>query len=174
MPEARGKCKPTGGLSSVFGNVFYDIKGDGVKNPGDIGLSNWTVFINGRTIATNVSDANGNFNFTDLKPGNYTISVAVQTGWSYTKPIKGNYTFEIAPDLSIDAFNFGFANDPYLSDSKTWASLGTGISGHLVNALAVHGGKLYVGGYFSTSGRYSCKQYCQVGWNKLDCIRQWD
>jgi protocatechuate 3,4-dioxygenase beta subunit len=146
-----GKCKPTGGLSSVFGHVFHDLNSNSLDDLGDRPLTNWTVFVNGPTIATTYTDVDGNFGFVDLKPGNYTISVAVQTGWSYTKPIKGNYTFEIGPAQSIDGLHFGLANDPCLSGLKTWSPLGSGVNG-TVYALATDGTNLYAGGAFSSAG----------------------
>jgi hypothetical protein len=158
-----GKCKPTGGLSSVFGHVFYDVNGNGVKDPGDIGLSNWTVFLNGPTITTNITDANGNFNFTDFKPGSYTLSVVGLNGWTLTKPSKGTYTFELAPDLSIDKLDFGFTNDPCGTGIKNWSEVGTGLNNY-VNALAVKGNDLYVGGIFTSAGGVSGANYI-AKWN---------
>ncbi|PKL83487.1 MAG: hypothetical protein CVV24_04810, partial [Ignavibacteriae bacterium HGW-Ignavibacteriae-3] len=146
-----GKCKPTSSVSSVWGHVFHDLNFDGVINGTESGISNWPVFLNGPTIATTYTDVDGNFGFGDLKPGSYTISVAVQTGWSHTKPIKGNYTFEIGPAQSIDGLNFGFGNDPCLSGIKTWQPLGLGVN-NSVYALANDGTNLFAGGTFTNAG----------------------
>ncbi|MBI1939423.1 MAG: T9SS type A sorting domain-containing protein [Ignavibacteriales bacterium] len=146
-----GKCKPTGELNSVSGHVFYDVDGDGFEGPGDRPLSNWNVFINGPTIETNFTDENGNYTFTNLNPGTYTLSVAIQSDWSGTSPLNGNYTLDIAPGISIDKLNFGFTNNPCDTGIKTWSPLGSGLGGG-VTCLATDGLNLYAGGYFITAG----------------------
>jgi hypothetical protein len=50
-------------------------------------------------------------------------------------------------DQSIDAINFGFANDACLSGLKSWSPLGIGTSAN-VNALVAKGNDLFVGGDF--------------------------
>ena len=76
---------PTGGIS---GMKFNDINGDGVKDPGDGGLSGWTIQLdkdaNGTVDATTVTDANGNYSFTGLTAGTYRIREVNQVGWIQT------------------------------------------------------------------------------------------
>lgn len=158
-----GKCKPAGGLSSVYGHLFHDLNGNGIKDITEKPLSGWNVIINGASVITSTTDNFGNFNFADLKPGNYNLSVVSQNGWSHTFPSNGSYTFEIANDLSIDKLNFGFINDPCLSGSKNWYPLGSGVNGS-VDALAVIGNDLYVGGTFSSAGGVSGTNHIAM-WN---------
>ncbi|MEQ8969889.1 MAG: SdrD B-like domain-containing protein, partial [Coleofasciculus sp. C1-SOL-03] len=75
-------------LGSISGQKFEDTDGDGVKDAGETGLAGWTIFIDsdndgvkdaGETSTT--TDANGNYSFTDLSAGNYTIREVQQTGW---------------------------------------------------------------------------------------------
>ena len=146
-----GKCKQSGSLTSVWGHVFHDINLNGVIDEKDPNLSNWTVLINGPTVETTNTDMDGNFSFINLKPGNYTISVVKPNNWFQTFPFKGNYSVQLDIDQSIDAINFGFANDACLSGLKSWSPLGIGTS-LSVNALVAKGNDLFVGGDFVNAG----------------------
>ncbi len=75
-------------LGSISGQKFEDSDGDGVKDVGEAGLAGWTIFIDsdndgvkdaGETSTT--TDSSGNYSFTDLTAGNYTIREVQQTGW---------------------------------------------------------------------------------------------
>lgn len=157
-----GKCKPNGTTSTVWGHVFHDINLDGIFNGKDINLSNWTVFINGNSLGTTLTDEYGNFTFTDLKPGNYSISVVGNTGWTNTKPMNGTYSFELSSDIKTEALNFGFTNDPCISGIKNWQPLGSGLNGY-VFALANDGNNLFAGGTFTTAGGIECNHIAK--WN---------
>ncbi|MEQ9016120.1 MAG: SdrD B-like domain-containing protein, partial [Marinovum algicola] len=78
-------------LGSISGQKFEDTDGDGVKDAGEAGLAGWTIFIDsdndgvkdaGETSTT--TDGNGNYSFTDLTAGTYTIREVQQTGWQQT------------------------------------------------------------------------------------------
>ncbi|MEQ9480961.1 SdrD B-like domain-containing protein [Coleofasciculus sp. F4-SAH-05] len=78
-------------LGTISGQKFEDIDGDGVKDAGEAGLASWTIFIDsdndgvldaGETSTT--TDASGNYSFTDLTAGTYTIREVQQTGWQQT------------------------------------------------------------------------------------------
>ncbi|MEQ9358122.1 SdrD B-like domain-containing protein [Coleofasciculus chthonoplastes] len=75
-------------LGTISGQKFEDSDGDGVKDAGEAGLADWTIFIDsdddgvldaGETSTT--TDASGNYSFTDLTVGTYTIREVQQTGW---------------------------------------------------------------------------------------------
>ena len=62
---------------TVSGEVFNDLNGNGTLDPGDPGLPGWTVDLlrlRRRLVATTVTDANGDYSFTDLGPGTYTVA----------------------------------------------------------------------------------------------------
>jgi hypothetical protein len=70
-------------VSSLSGYVYYDISSggynDGIKQPGEAGLAGVTITLdghddNGPVHAVLQTDANGFYNFTNLRPGNYTIT----------------------------------------------------------------------------------------------------
>jgi protocatechuate 3,4-dioxygenase beta subunit len=74
------------GVTTITGVVFHDHNGDGIQNPGDEGLAGWTINLSGTANASTATDANGNYIFTFLSPGTYTISEVVQGGWFQTAP----------------------------------------------------------------------------------------
>ncbi|MBW4549589.1 MAG: S8 family serine peptidase, partial [Aphanocapsa sp. GSE-SYN-MK-11-07L] len=79
--------------AEIQGMKWNDRDGDGLKETGELGLSGWTIYLdsntngqldNGETSTT--TDAQGNYRFTDLRPGTYTVAEVMQTGWKQTYP----------------------------------------------------------------------------------------
>jgi hypothetical protein len=68
---------------TISGHKFEDKNGNGTWDDGEPALSGWTINLNGDD-ATDVTDANGFYEFTDLSVGNYTISETQQAGWEQT------------------------------------------------------------------------------------------
>ena len=63
---------------AISGNVYLDQNRDKTKNTGDIDLSGVTVKLldkDGNVVATTTTDANGNYSFTGLNDGTYTVQV---------------------------------------------------------------------------------------------------
>jgi hypothetical protein len=79
-------------LARVYGQKFYDWNMDGLFNGEDYGLSNWVIKIHGDLVNggdfddTRLTDSNGNFEFTGLLAGDYTVSELVPLGWKATRP----------------------------------------------------------------------------------------
>lgn len=73
-------------LGTITGMKYNDINGNGHKNAGDVGLAGWTIQLKkGNTIvATTITDANGNYTFTNLGPGLYKLSEVMQPTWRQT------------------------------------------------------------------------------------------
>ena len=80
---------------NVTGTVYNDEDGNGVfDQPPDVGLQGWTVNLEtsaGVIVATTTSDANGNYQFMDVQPGNYIVADVLQSGWFQTQPVNPNY-----------------------------------------------------------------------------------
>jgi len=71
--------------ASIEGTVWNDINGNGAQDGEESGLINWTVTLdNGQSTTT---DSNGNYQFTGLNAGGYTVSPDVPTGWIQSSPI---------------------------------------------------------------------------------------
>jgi LPXTG-motif cell wall-anchored protein len=91
------------GTASLGDNVFLDANGNGVLDAGETGIAGATIIATVLTTGgvmtyTTVSDANGNYLFTDLPAGDYTITVdptTVPGVYSLTLP-------EIEVVLSLD------------------------------------------------------------------------
>ena len=79
------------------GTVYNDLNGDGIHEPTEPALEGWTIdLLNqaGTLVATTTSNAAGQYTFTDVSAGVYTIEEIVQTGWYITEPTNppGTYT----------------------------------------------------------------------------------
>lgn len=74
---------------TVTGTKFEDLNGNGVKDPGEPGLSGWTIFndANNNSIPdageSTTTGANGVYTL-ELGPGTYRIREVLQTGWTQT------------------------------------------------------------------------------------------
>jgi hypothetical protein len=82
--------------ASIGGRVFGDGNGNGLRDPGELGLGLWQVFIDhnndGMIDGNDVSvmtDAFGNWSFTGLVAGTYSVRVAQFAGTVATKPTGG-------------------------------------------------------------------------------------
>lgn len=77
----------------IQGTEWNDLNGNGVQDTGESGLAGWTIYLdtnkNGKLDTgetSTVTDANGNYSFTNLVAGNYTVAEVMQPGWQQTSP----------------------------------------------------------------------------------------
>ncbi|MFN8498615.1 MAG: SdrD B-like domain-containing protein [Anaerolineae bacterium] len=80
---------PTQGNGNVTGNVFNDLNGDGVRQPGEPGIPGVTVTLKdgaGNTVGTTTTDPNGNYSFPNVPPGTYTVVETDPSGFVSTTP----------------------------------------------------------------------------------------
>jgi hypothetical protein len=75
--------------ATVSGQVFNDLNAEGVHDPGEPGLSQWTIFLDANNDGnfdpgepSTTTDANGNFAFASLGPGSYSVRQVIVNGWS--------------------------------------------------------------------------------------------
>ncbi|HEX4796295.1 MAG TPA: SdrD B-like domain-containing protein [Humisphaera sp.] len=80
--------------ASISGRVFGDSNANGLRDPGEIGLGLWKVYLdknkNGVLDAGDLSavtDINGNWSFVGLLAGSYTVRVVPVAGDVATKPV---------------------------------------------------------------------------------------
>jgi len=145
-------------VSSISGVVFNDLNGNGVRDGGEPGLEGWTVNISGPVTASTVSDMFGNYTFSSLAFGSYTISQAVQAGWTQTLPVSPPYySVTISSPSSLTNYHFG---DQYTSSAITsvnsgnWNNPATWIGGVVPgasNAVVIE-----VGDTVTIDGNVSC------------------
>ncbi len=69
---------------AVSGQVFADVNGNGQPDSGEPGLSGWTVDLldgSDTVIANTSTDSKGNYAFSDLGPGTYSLAVEAPAGY---------------------------------------------------------------------------------------------
>ncbi len=89
----------------ICGVKFRDDNGNGRKDSGEPGLSNWTIELSGSATNSSVTDNSGNYCFTGIPPGTYSLSEVQQPNWIQTSP---NYTsITLTSGLQLDTFNIG-------------------------------------------------------------------
>ncbi len=98
--------------AEIKGTVWHDIDGNTVDN-NEPNLSGWTVYLdsnNNNKLDTGETstqtDANGNYSFTNLRPGTYTVAQIVQDGWKQTHPILNITTTSADIPLFIPTLDF--------------------------------------------------------------------
>jgi hypothetical protein len=105
----------------IFGNFmnatktgmkFEDVNGNGKKDGGEPGLSDWTIKLDGTDGMGNAihlsttTNASGNYSF-NVPPGTYTVCEVQQAGWTQTYPIGGCYNITLTSGQVENNNNFG-------------------------------------------------------------------
>ncbi|MEM7536082.1 MAG: SdrD B-like domain-containing protein [Chloroflexota bacterium] len=96
----------TGG---VHGIKFHDVNGNGVQDGNESGLAGWTILIEDSSgvVLSVTTDANGNYSFTGLASGVYTLTEVLQPGWTQTYPATGSQTITLGDGEVAQGINFG-------------------------------------------------------------------
>jgi hypothetical protein len=87
-----GDCVPLPPPNSaeVHGLVFGDANANGILDPSELGIDGWLITISGPVTATLATDVVGNFSFTGLPAGAYTVCEASRFPYSIeTVPTSG-------------------------------------------------------------------------------------
>ena len=88
--------------AEISGTKWHDLNGDGVRDAEEPGLEGWTIYLdandNGELDDDETStetDAEGNYSFTGLAAGTYTVAEVIQEGWQQTFPGKSAATLSL-------------------------------------------------------------------------------
>ncbi|HKI01254.1 MAG TPA: SdrD B-like domain-containing protein [Thermoanaerobaculia bacterium] len=87
------------GTASVGDRVWNDADGDGVQDAGETGINGVTVQLlnsGGTVIATTTTSGDGNYTFSNLTAGNYSVRVTAPAGYAQTYDLDGVGTANIA------------------------------------------------------------------------------
>ncbi len=104
---------------SISGVKFHDLNGNGAKDIGEGGLQNWKIKLAGAIVDSVLTDVNGNYSFTNLTAGNYTVNEVLQSGWLQTLPANsGNYALPIASGNNYTGKDFGNFQRGIISGQK--------------------------------------------------------
>lgn len=116
----------TVGNSFVSGMLFNDPDAIGAFDGSQFGLAGWTVQLTGPSgTLTATTDGNGQYSFSNLVAGSYTLCVVPPAGWINTAPSGGvacpgssfGYTIDAPANVSFDVYfsdyNFGFQSAPW-------------------------------------------------------------
>jgi hypothetical protein len=96
-------CDATG---SLCGMKYNDLNHDGIHQAAEPGLPGWTIQLsNGQTAVT---DQFGDYCFSNLQPGTYTLTEQPQAGWVQTSPkAPPSYSATVTPATAVGGLDFG-------------------------------------------------------------------
>ncbi len=107
-------CGAPTSRGSISGMKFNDLDANGIRNAGESGIANWTIKLTNESggVITMMTDANGNYSFTNLSDGNYTVGEVIQSGWIQTAPAMSTngtatYQVQISGGNAVTGEDFG-------------------------------------------------------------------
>ncbi|HWQ96092.1 MAG TPA: SdrD B-like domain-containing protein [Candidatus Methylomirabilis sp.] len=131
----------------INGMKFNDSNGNGINEPGDDGLSDWTIVLKnstGATVGTDITDSNGNYTFSELAEGNYTVEEVLQSGWAQRAPPEGKHTLTLSAGENVTGKDFGnfktiSPTGNRINGKITYSNNGTGIPDVSVDLINMTG-----------------------------------
>ncbi len=93
--------------AQISGLVFNDENGNGVKDESEGVLENWSMYLSGAASETTLTDVNGNYTFTELPAGTFSVSQEQRAGWDRTVPFTTSYSIVLEIGQDTSGFDFG-------------------------------------------------------------------
>ncbi len=116
---------PKGG--EIRGSQWNDLNGNGVRDAGEPGLANWTIYLDqnqngvldGGEVTT-TTDGSGSYAFTNLAPGTYTVATVEELGWAQTAPNlpTSTYAVTLATGEVVEGIDFGRRGTSAIAESN--------------------------------------------------------
>lgn len=95
-------------VGSICGMKFNDLNGNGIKDAGESGISNWEIKLTGAAAKTDTTDSSGNYCFNNLTAGTYTVSETNKTNWQQTYPaLPGTHSITLTAGQNLTNIDFG-------------------------------------------------------------------
>ncbi len=94
---------------TISGFKINDTNGNGIWDPGEMGIENWNIKLlndTGAQIASTSTDASGFYQFTNLIPDRYNVTEEMKTGF-----IPTNSTFKVIIVENMNVMNVNFTNE---------------------------------------------------------------
>jgi allantoicase len=177
---------------SITGRKFEDVDGNATFDSSEPGLQGWVIRLDGPTgseitpSTTDTTDVAGAYMFTNLRPGNYTVTEVLQTGWTQTFPVSGQHDVTITSGLNVDPRDFGNMRNPTgsisgrkyhdLNADGTRDSGEAGLSGWVIQLLGPGPSEINIVAVDTTdaqgdysfdqlaAGNYTVTEVQQTGW----------
>ena len=105
---------PPSAGGEIHGAVYNDANGDGLRDPTEVGLGSWFVMLSGTTIPPVQTDANGDYAFTGLSAGSYTVCAQQRNFNIQTTPLgtacgtQGGFSIVLSAGQIVTGQDFGF------------------------------------------------------------------
>jgi len=100
-------------VGSISGSKWNDQNFNGIWDPGEPGLSGWTINLTGPISKSTLTDNNGCYKFNGLTAGTYTVSENLKVGWIQTFPSSGSYSITLSARENRSGINFGNVSAVY-------------------------------------------------------------
>lgn len=98
-------------FARISGTVFNDKNINGIKDSGEPGIEGFSVYLSGDAIDSTTTNEFGDYTFSGLPLGSYTVSIILPEGYTQTLP-DSSYSVSIDGALSnISRKNFGVVPD---------------------------------------------------------------
>ena len=96
-------------VGSLCGFKFNDVNSNCIKDSLEQGLPGWTINLSGSGLSlSTTTNSLGQYCFTSLPAGTYTVSEVLQTGWIQTCPAPpGTYTVNLSAGQQVTGIIFG-------------------------------------------------------------------
>ena len=89
--------------ASISGIVFNDLDFDGIQDSGETGLENFEIQLlhsNGNVLETEITDADGFYEFANLDSDSYIVRQVIQSGFVQTSPTFATKLIDIEPGFT--------------------------------------------------------------------------